>query len=142
MEDTYEGGCFCGAIALRVTGAALAEGYCHCASCQSWSAGPITPYMLFPDAAVEITQGAEHLKTHTTGGKATRAHCTQCGGTVLSRIEAAGLTDVYAPILPTYPFTPKAHTHYANRMLDIKDGLVKYADFPESFGGTGEILDE
>lgn len=142
MAKTYEGSCFCGHVTLRVTAAAVSEGYCHCASCQKWSATPVTPYMLFRESAVEITSGETFLKTFSAGGKATRAHCTHCGGAVLSHIKTAGLTDVYAPILPDYPFTPTTHVHYANRMFDMNDGLPKYADFSKGFGGTGEMIEE
>lgn len=142
MADTYSGSCFCGAITLTVTGPAVTEGYCHCPSCQKWSASPVTPYMLFPDAAVEITSGTDMLKTYSSNGKATRVHCTNCGGTVMSMIKEASLTDVYAPIVPDYPFTPTAHTYYANRMFDMNDGLPKFSDFPVGFGGTGVLIED
>lgn len=142
MTETYHGACYCGAVTLRVTGSAVAEGFCHCNSCKAWSAAPMIPYMLFPQSAVEIAGGAEHLKIFDKSGNGGRAHCSLCGGGVFARIDAAGLTDVFAPVLTDYPFTPKGHVNYAERMMDVKDGLPKFADFPESFGGTGQMIEE
>lgn len=36
----YEGACFCGSVKIEVSGEPHAMGYCHCASCRSWSAAP------------------------------------------------------------------------------------------------------
>ena len=46
-EPTYAGSCFCGAVKLTVTGAREAMGYCHCRSCQHWSAGPVNAFSLW-----------------------------------------------------------------------------------------------
>ena len=42
MSDTnvYAGQRFCGAVELAVTGEPPAMGYCHCAVCRAWFAGP------------------------------------------------------------------------------------------------------
>jgi len=44
--QTFHGKCFCGAVALTVTGQPAAMGYCHCESCRSWSAGPVNAFTL------------------------------------------------------------------------------------------------
>ncbi len=46
-EKTYDGKCFCGDVALKVTGEPVAMGYCHCTSCREWSAGPINAFSLW-----------------------------------------------------------------------------------------------
>jgi hypothetical protein len=45
-EKSYTGQCFCGAVTIVVTGDAVAVGYCHCANCRSWSAGPVNAFTL------------------------------------------------------------------------------------------------
>ena len=40
MSETIQGGCFCGAVQLEVSGEPVAMGYCHCRDCAHWSAGP------------------------------------------------------------------------------------------------------
>ena len=32
------------------------------------------------------------------------------------------------------------HVHYQERVLDIADDLPKFANLPEMFGGTGEMM--
>lgn len=37
-------------------------------------------------------------------------------------------------------FAPTFHCYYKDRVVDVSDDLVKFADVPESFGGTGKML--
>ena len=46
-EKTYEGECYCGAVTIEVTGDPEGAGYCHCAACRSWSAGPVNAFTLW-----------------------------------------------------------------------------------------------
>jgi hypothetical protein len=61
MSDIQKGACFCGAVEIEVTGDPEAMGYCHCASCRSWSAGPVNAFTLFKNENVQVTQGEEHI---------------------------------------------------------------------------------
>ena len=58
---TYEGQCFCGAVRIVVTGDAVGAGYCHCAACRSWSAGPVNAFTLWKPDAVQVTQGEDKI---------------------------------------------------------------------------------
>jgi hypothetical protein len=60
----------------------------------------------------------------------------------MSRHPALGLVDVFAATLPGLAFTPGVHVHYAETVLPMKDGLPKFRDFPEAFGGSGEMVAE
>ena len=60
-EKTYEGQCFCGAVTIAVTGDPEGAGYCHCAACRSWSAGPVNAFTLWKPEAVEVTQGEDQI---------------------------------------------------------------------------------
>jgi hypothetical protein len=53
-----------------------------------------------------------------------------------------GLIDVYAAKLPDLAFQPQVHIHYGEKMLSIPDGLPKFKDVPEEFGGSGVQLPE
>ena len=61
MTDKHTGTCFCGAVAVEVTGAPEAMGYCHCRSCRSWSAGPVNAFTLWKPENVKVTHGAENV---------------------------------------------------------------------------------
>jgi hypothetical protein len=53
-----------------------------------------------------------------------------------------GLIDVYAATIPDLSFQPQVHIHYGEKVLSIPDGLPKFKDVPEAFGGSGAQLPE
>jgi hypothetical protein len=142
MSEKHTGRCFCGAVEIEVTGAPEAMGYCHCASCRSWSAGPVNAFTLFQKDNVKVTKGSEHIGSFAKTETSDRQFCTKCGGHLMTGHPHWELTDVYAATIPTLPFTPGVHVNYAETVLPIKDGLPKLKDFPSELGGTGETLPE
>lgn len=129
-ENTYNGSCFCGAVKLTVTGAPAAMGYCHCESCRHWSAGPVNAFTLWDPNAVVVTQGADNIGSYAKTDNSHRKWCKTCGGHVFTEHPKMGLTDVYAAIIPDFPFQPGAHVFYGEKVLRIHDGIVKYKDVP------------
>lgn len=138
----HKGTCFCGTVAVTATGVPSTMGYCHCKTCRAWSAAPVIAVTLWQSDAVEITQGAEFLASYSKTGFCHRKHCTKCGGHILAEIPDAGITDIFAAILPSLSFEPTLHVNYESAVLKIKDGLPKLKDFPAEVGGSGEILPE
>jgi hypothetical protein len=142
MADAHKGKCFCGAVEIEVTGAPEAMGYCHCASCRSWSAGPVNAFTLWKPENVKVTKGAEHIGRFQKTAMSDRQYCTKCGGHLMTGHPGLGMTDVYAATIPTLAFTPGVHVNYAETVLRMKDGLPKLKDFPAAFGGSGEMVPE
>lgn len=142
MSDCHTGKCFCGSVEIEVTGEPEGMGYCHCASCRSWSAGPVNAFSLWKPEAIKITKGADKLSTFEKTETSQRQFCTDCGGHVMVGHAPLGLVDVYAATIPTLKFEPGVHVNYAETVLPMKDGLPKLKDFPSEFGGSGEILPE
>ena len=142
MTDKHTGTCFCGAVAIEVTGAPEAMDYCHCRSCRSWSAGPVNAFTLWKPENVKVTQGAENVASFMKAPTSGRQYCTKCGGHIMTDHPTFGLIDVYAATIPSLSFAPALHVNYAETVLPMKDGLPKLQDFPEVFGGTGETVPE
>ena len=142
MADTLRGTCFCGAVEVEVTGAPEAMGYCHCASCRSWSAAPVNAFMLYKDANVQVMRGEAHLGRFALTERSERQFCTICGGHLMTHHPHWGLTDVYAATIPGQAFAPAIHVNYAETVLPMKDGLPKMKDFPAELGGSGESVAE
>lgn len=142
MSDTHKGRCFCGAVTFEVTGAPISEGYCHCEDCRAWSAGPVTAYALWPADAVRITAGEDKLVTYSKTGSTHRRICAVCGGSIMADLPGLGLTDLFPTLLEGRDFAPRAHVHYAKRIMDVPDGLPKFADMPEEGGGTGKMISD
>jgi hypothetical protein len=141
-EKTYTGQCYCGAVTIAVTGDPVGAGYCHCATCRSWSAGPVNAFTLWKPEAVEITKGKEHIGHYQKTERSDRQYCTKCGGHLLTDHPTFGLIDVYAAIIPSVTFAPAVHVNYAETVLPMKDGLPKLKDFPAELGGSGEAVPE
>jgi hypothetical protein len=142
MTEKHTGTCFCGAVAVEVTGAPEAMGYCHCSSCRSWSAGPVNAFTLWKPTNVKVIRGADLLERFRKSPTSDRQFCIQCGGHVMTEHPTFGLTDVYAATIPTLPFKPAIHVNYSETVLRIKDGLPKMRDFPADLGGSGQVVPE
>jgi len=140
--DTYTGTCFCGAVEFEASGAPAAAGYCHCADCQAWSAGPINAFSLWPPDSVRITKGEDSVGTYNKTENSYRKFCTVCGGHIMTDHPELKLVDVYANLLKGYKHAPTLHVNYERRMLPVRDGLPKFKDLPSEFGGSGETLAE
>lgn len=141
-EKTYHGGCICGAVQLTVTGEPAGMGYCHCDSCRHWSAGPVNAFTLWKPESVKITKGDDNMGSYNKTPQSTRKWCKSCGGHVLTEHPTMGVTDVYAAVIPEFPFAAGVHVHYQETILPMKDGLPKLRDLPEEMGGSGASMAE
>ncbi|NNF80597.1 MAG: GFA family protein [Rhizobiales bacterium] len=142
-EDTkYQGACYCGAVEVSVAGDPAASAICHCHSCRKWHAAPLNAWSIWPSAQVTIS-GGETI-TSATDEASGRVSCAACGGCVANHKPKAGMTVVYPMTLlgSGLTFVPAFHIYYAERVMDLADGLPKFADMPEGFRGSGEMLDE
>ena len=142
MSATYSGTCFCGAVEIEVSGEPQAVGFCHCTSCRHWSAAPVNAFTLWKGSDVKVTKGEDNLASYTKNGVHDRKFCKTCGGHVVSAIPSFDIVDVFAPMIPDFPFKPSLHVHYAETVLPMRDGLPKFRDFPAEFGGSGEMIAE
>ena len=142
MAETHRGTCFCGTVEVEVTGAPEAMGYCHCASCRSWSASPLNAFTLWKPENVRVTRGQDSVGHFQKSPNSDRQFCTKCGGHLMTSHPLWGLVDVFAATVPTVAFTPGVHVNYAETVLPMRDGLPKLRDFPPELGGSGEMAAE
>lgn len=140
--NTYKGSCFCGAVQFTVTGEPVAMGYCHCESCRHWSAGPVNAFTLWKPEDVKITQGADHIDSYNKTPSSTRQWCKICGGHIFTTHPEMGLIDVYAAVIPDFPYQAAVHVNYQETVLPLKDGLPKMKDLPAEMGGSGVSVAE
>lgn len=142
MADKHSGACFCGAVALEVTGAPEGMGYCHCSSCRSWSGGPVNAFTLWKPENVKVTKGSQFIGHFKKTEMSDRQFCTKCGGHLMTNHPTLGLTDVFAATIPSLKFAPGVHVNYSETVLRMKDGLPKLKDFPAELGGSGTAVAE
>jgi hypothetical protein len=141
-QNSFKGQCFCGAVEIVVTGEAAGAGYCHCAGCRKWSAGPINAFTLWKSEAVKVTKGEGQLGEYHKASNSQRQWCKSCGGHVMTRHPEWGLVDVYAATIPDFPFKGQVHVNYESTVLPVKDGLPKLQGFPKELGGPGTPMPE
>jgi len=140
--SVYFGKCFCGAVEIKVDGEPMGAGYCHCASCRSWSAAPVNAFTLWKKDAVSVTRGQQNVGTFHKTERSYRKWCKTCGGHLFTEHPEWGLIDVYAATIPEFSFKPGVHVNYERSVLSMKDGLPKMKDFPKELGGSGEAVPE
>jgi hypothetical protein len=141
-ERTYSGACFCGSVRFSVSGEPAAMGYCHCESCRTWSAGPVNAFTLWKPEAVKVTSGSSSIGTYAKTPNSQRKWCKNCGGHLFTEHPAWSLIDVYAAVIPDFPYKPGVHVHYQETRLPMRDGLPKMKDLPKEMGGSGASLAE
>lgn len=140
--NVHEGSCFCGAVQIAVAGEPVAAGYCHCASCRSWSAAPVNAFTLWKPDAVKVTRGESNVGAYRKTERSNRKFCRMCGGHLFTEHPGWGVVDVYAATIPTLRYVPQLHVNYAEAVLPIRDGLPKMKDMPSEMGGSGVTLPE
>ncbi len=140
----YVGTCFCGSVEVEVTGEPFYMGYCHCRSCRWWAAAPMIAFALWAPERVRIAKGEEFLGRFmkTVEGDSDRQYCTKCGGHLLNDHPAFGVVDVYPSTVPDVAFKPSCHMNYSDAVLQMRDGLPKYRDYPAELGGSDDRVSE
>jgi len=85
-EAPVEVQCFCGKVALAVTGPpSLGRSYCHCSICRRLSGSPFSANGLWPASAVRPIRGweeasGEAVQVLATSKHVSRVRCGSCGG--------------------------------------------------------------
>jgi len=142
MSNTYKGGCFCGEVAFEVSGAPVAEGYCHCNDCRNWAAAPFIAFSLWAPDAVRITKGEASVGSYSKTERSERKFCTSCGGHLMNAHPGMKMVDVYPSQMEGFEPAPTLHVGYGEKVMSVVDGLPKFADVPAEFGGSGDLLPE
>jgi hypothetical protein len=82
-----EGGCFCGAVRLRITAAPACVYCCHCPICRKQSGGPHLTVAVVPGDGFVFTRGEAAAFEAAPGHE--RLFCRACGAPLAMR-ETAG----------------------------------------------------
>lgn len=75
--EAFEGGCLCGALRYRATGAARFATLCHCSSCRRAAAAPAVAWVTFAVVAFAFTSG-EPVRFRSSA-PVLRSFCGRCG---------------------------------------------------------------
>lgn len=79
-KDGLDGGCFCTAVRMRITGPAIISGHCHCTDCQKFSGTGHASGMVFAASDVHVSgETSQFGYTVDSGHRLTRHFCPVCG---------------------------------------------------------------
>lgn len=129
--------CLCGTVKLHISGAPVAQFYCHCDDCQSVTGGAYIPLALFPSEAVKVIEGQPtiwKLKTRP------RSRCPNCGTLLFGEPPGMGMRGVSGSLLPPDSFKPQFHIQCRYSRLPVRDELPHFRGLPANFGGTDETV--
>ena len=153
--EVYEGGCYCGAVRFIARPPVLSAQVCHCSTCrrlQSASLGVLACF--FAKDALDFSAGKDKLAEYLSPKSYSRLFCTGCGTRIGLTFEKAPIAIPMVGLYPTVfdkvrdggalpeELRPRMHIYYAERLFDILDGVDKFADTPEQWGGSGKRLDD
>ena len=113
MSDGFEGGCLCGSMRFRACGTPKWVGWCHCQSCRKHSGAPVSVFVAYDEAKLEITKGA--ITKFSSSPGVLRGFCSGCGSTLTcqsSRLPGelhihVGAFDAAANLPPSFHIFPE-----------------------------------
>lgn len=125
---TLYGGCLCGALRYRVSGAPTNRCYCHCTSCRRASGAPFVAWATFARSAFQLAQGT--LSTVRSSDKVARGFCAACGTSLTyAHDERSAEIDVtLATLDDASAVAPEYHIWVWDKLpwVTIGDGLPQY----------------
>jgi len=131
------GGCLCGAIRYRITGAPVFVGQCYCKDCQKATGTGHTTVLGVPAAHLHIEgEPAVYTSRGESGGLVHRHFCALCAGRLYTagdsagpiRMVQAGSLDEPNAVTPTVAVYVKDAVTWDR----IDPGLAKFARLPPS----------
>jgi hypothetical protein len=128
MSETkiHEGGCLCGAIRYRASGAPLRTSICHCSQCRRETGSALPAFVTWPRDRLEILKGKPAgIRLSTI---ATREFCRDCGSPLFWRGDTGPNITVYLGSLddaetmpkPSYQLWTERRVHWVPEMPEIK----------------------
>ncbi len=86
MNDTFQGGCYCGDVRFEVSDI-FDAGYCHCSICRRLSGAPATVWASAPPRSFHLTQGSPSMFRSSENWE--RYFCSTCGCGLFGRYSVA-----------------------------------------------------
>ena len=145
MPAPYTGGCGCGAIRYRVTGAPLISYLCHCTECQRRTSSAFGLNMQVTDEQFVIEQGkpAVRVRTAASGNDLALNFCGDCGTPLFSAPSARpNIRVIYCGTLDDPSWVPVKLHIWADSALPWAipdDGIERVAGQPNMADYIGRV---
>ncbi|KAK3994363.1 Mss4-like protein [Cladorrhinum sp. PSN332] len=153
----WKGKCHCGAVEYQLfRDKPLASKYCHCTTCQRMHGSPFQWAAIFHKEDINFTKGHHDLAWYDPASKKTTHHlpckvqCGYCRAPIMD--EGRNMILLFPTLIEGIntkegreAFKAECHMFYPQRVVDIKDGLVKWAglsgESDKCDEETGEVIE-
>ena len=130
-----EGGCHCGAVRYRVSGAPKHVALCHCSDCRKSAGAPMVAWTAFAEEDFAVTRG--EARTRNSSGQSMRSFCPTCGTGLWFRNAQflPGIVDIQSATFDDPDaLAPQAHIQTAERIAWMKTAheLPEFERFPSA----------
>jgi catechol 2,3-dioxygenase-like lactoylglutathione lyase family enzyme len=142
LAGAFEGGCLCGALRYRATGAASLATLCHCTSCRRAAGAPAVAWVTFAADAFGFTSGEPVL--FRSSPPVVRAFCGRCGTPLTYRHDAfPQAIDVTTASLDEPERCPPVDHTWVSERLRWWRPEPRWSEFPRSRteGGRGSDVE-
>jgi hypothetical protein len=128
MKLRLEGGCLCGAVRYRISGAPRSADYCHCRMCRRAAGAPVVARLTVANDSFAWTRGEPAV--YRSSAEAERFFCRQCGAQLALRDEPAFLDVTLASLDAPEAVRPSYHIWTTSRIgwFDLADDLPRYPE--------------
>lgn len=137
-NNSFEGGCLCGAVRFVAQGEPTDSLLCHCRMCQRASGAPVTALLFVNADQFAITRGQTRQVPFSP--RAWRHICNDCAAPVFfTRDARPDRRAIYAGALDEPgAFPPRLHVCVSSAVgwLDIRDDAPRYDDKPAGMAPT------
>ena len=136
--EKYRARCHCGAVRYEVSADPVDAKVCHCRGCQVLHGAPMQWAAIFHKRDVRLVSGIEELRFYNSELDRhervlpCKVSCSRCGTLIADEgrrmwLAFPTLFDFGAAQRVPDAFRPSCHIFYGMRVLDIDDGLPKWA---------------
>jgi hypothetical protein len=128
MQLPLEGGCLCGAVRYRISGAPHDAGYCRCRMCQRSTGAPVVAWLTIANERFASTEDSP--TAYRSSADAERLFCPVCGTQLVFRMiaEPHHLDVTLASLDDPEAVRPGRHGWTASRIawFDMRDDLPRH----------------
>jgi hypothetical protein len=129
-NDIYTGGCLCGRIRYRATGAPMTPSHCHCELCRKSSGAAFVSWASFAMRDFSFPQGAP--ARFDSSSRAFRQFCRDCGTQLTFQYHATpdSIDVTLASLDDPAAIRPADHiwTRRQIAWVELADGLPRFAE--------------
>jgi hypothetical protein len=130
-EPHHDGGCLCGAIRYRLTGAPSSANLCYCTQCRRQSGSPFAAFVSYPLSRFALLSGEP--VTYRSSHFAVRQFCGRCGAALFWRPDHEAELDVFLGSLddPAAMAPPDAELWTMHRLpwIPAVPGVTSYPTY-------------